>query len=281
MSRARTASACRRIAARARAGRRLARAHRSARGRRRSRARSPDLRIGLAAMQGLAMVTGGRGRRVGARCAGRRRSAADAGVAHRAVDGCATRRGVRRRCSSPRCAAPTPGSPRWPNTFGVARCRWRAHLGVPHGARLHRRRVARDARSHRGGRRWRGHWRTPTAGAADRAARPATGAPGRPGRRTPCSRSTCGGPTRRSSATAASHERRRSSALAGPPISTRARDRDASFNNPTTREWMEARVAAPRGLLSLRDPDDAPVAGFCAFWKVVDQDAHQQSGRSP
>ena len=45
-----------------------------------------------------------------------------------------------------------------------------------------------------------------------------------------------------------------------------------SFNNPTTREWYQNELLRPDVcyLFVLRTAD-APVAGFCAFWKVVDQ----------
>jgi ribosomal-protein-alanine N-acetyltransferase len=47
---------------------------------------------------------------------------------------------------------------------------------------------------------------------------------------------------------------------------------DASFNNPTTREWYEAELKRPDVcyIYVLRTPD-APVAAFCAFWRVADQ----------
>jgi ribosomal-protein-alanine N-acetyltransferase len=46
----------------------------------------------------------------------------------------------------------------------------------------------------------------------------------------------------------------------------------ASFNNPTTREWYEGELQRPEVcfIYVLRTPDQ-PVAGFCAFWLVVDQ----------
>lgn len=46
----------------------------------------------------------------------------------------------------------------------------------------------------------------------------------------------------------------------------------ASFNNPTTRAWYENELDRPEicYVYVLRMPE-APVAGFCAFWKVVDQ----------
>jgi ribosomal-protein-alanine N-acetyltransferase len=47
---------------------------------------------------------------------------------------------------------------------------------------------------------------------------------------------------------------------------------EASFNNPTTREWYEGELKRPEVcfIYVLRAPD-RPVAGFCAFWLVVDQ----------
>lgn len=46
----------------------------------------------------------------------------------------------------------------------------------------------------------------------------------------------------------------------------------ASFNNPTTREWYENELQRPDVcyVFVLRTAG-MPVAGFCAFWKVVDQ----------
>jgi ribosomal-protein-alanine N-acetyltransferase len=46
----------------------------------------------------------------------------------------------------------------------------------------------------------------------------------------------------------------------------------ASFNNPTTREWYEEELKRPDVcfIYVLRTPG-TPVAGFCAFWLVVDQ----------
>ncbi len=45
-----------------------------------------------------------------------------------------------------------------------------------------------------------------------------------------------------------------------------------SFNNPTTREWYQNELQRPDicYVFVLRTPE-APVTGFCAFWKVVDQ----------
>jgi len=47
---------------------------------------------------------------------------------------------------------------------------------------------------------------------------------------------------------------------------------DASFNNPTTREWYEAELQRPEvcHIYVLRTTD-CPVAAFCAFWRVADQ----------
>ncbi len=46
----------------------------------------------------------------------------------------------------------------------------------------------------------------------------------------------------------------------------------ASFNNPTTRAWYESELQRPDVcfLYVVRTSEHA-VAGFCAFWKVVDQ----------
>lgn len=47
---------------------------------------------------------------------------------------------------------------------------------------------------------------------------------------------------------------------------------DASFNNPTTREWYEAELKRPEVcyIYVLRTPE-CPVAAFCAFWRVAEQ----------
>ena len=47
---------------------------------------------------------------------------------------------------------------------------------------------------------------------------------------------------------------------------------DASFNNPTTRGWYEAELARPDvcKVFVIRTPEH-PVAGFLAFWKVLDE----------
>jgi ribosomal-protein-alanine N-acetyltransferase len=47
---------------------------------------------------------------------------------------------------------------------------------------------------------------------------------------------------------------------------------DASFNNPTTREWYETELQRPEVcfIYVLRTPECA-VAAFCAFWLIVDQ----------
>lgn len=46
----------------------------------------------------------------------------------------------------------------------------------------------------------------------------------------------------------------------------------ASFNNPTTRAWYEAELARPEvcKVFVIRT-GAAPVAGFAAFWRVVDE----------
>src|SRR5687767_11114658 len=47
---------------------------------------------------------------------------------------------------------------------------------------------------------------------------------------------------------------------------------EASFNNPTTRQWYENELQRPDVcfVYVVRTPDH-PVAGFCSFWKVLDQ----------
>jgi ribosomal-protein-alanine N-acetyltransferase len=47
---------------------------------------------------------------------------------------------------------------------------------------------------------------------------------------------------------------------------------EASFNNPTTREWYETELQRPEVcfIYVLRTPG-TPVAAFCAFWLVADQ----------
>jgi ribosomal-protein-alanine N-acetyltransferase len=47
---------------------------------------------------------------------------------------------------------------------------------------------------------------------------------------------------------------------------------EASFNNPTTRAWYEAEMARPDvcKVFVIRTPERR-VAGFVAFWKVVDE----------
>src|SRR5688572_22223425 len=47
---------------------------------------------------------------------------------------------------------------------------------------------------------------------------------------------------------------------------------EASFHNPTTREWYERELTRPEVcfLYVLRTPE-TPVAAFCAFWRVADQ----------
>ena len=46
----------------------------------------------------------------------------------------------------------------------------------------------------------------------------------------------------------------------------------ASFNNPTTRQWYERELERPEVcfIYVLRTPD-SPTAAFCAFWRVADQ----------
>lgn len=45
-----------------------------------------------------------------------------------------------------------------------------------------------------------------------------------------------------------------------------------SFNNPTTREWYASELERPEVcFVYVIRTDELPVAGFCAFWKVVDQ----------
>ena len=46
----------------------------------------------------------------------------------------------------------------------------------------------------------------------------------------------------------------------------------ASFNNPTTRQWYENELQRPDVcFVYVIRTRDCPVAGFCAFWKVLDQ----------
>jgi ribosomal-protein-alanine N-acetyltransferase len=47
---------------------------------------------------------------------------------------------------------------------------------------------------------------------------------------------------------------------------------EASFNNPTTREWYERELARPEVcfIYVLHTPDHA-AAAFCAFWRIADQ----------
>jgi ribosomal-protein-alanine N-acetyltransferase len=47
---------------------------------------------------------------------------------------------------------------------------------------------------------------------------------------------------------------------------------EASFNNPTTRTWYEAELARPDvcKVFVIRTPERS-VAGFVAFWKVLDE----------
>lgn len=46
----------------------------------------------------------------------------------------------------------------------------------------------------------------------------------------------------------------------------------ASFNNPTTRQWYENELKRPDVcFVYVVRTAGCPVAGFCAFWKVLDQ----------
>lgn len=47
---------------------------------------------------------------------------------------------------------------------------------------------------------------------------------------------------------------------------------EASFNNPTTREWYEGELKRPEVcFIYILRTVDAPVTGFCAFWLVAEQ----------
>ena len=47
---------------------------------------------------------------------------------------------------------------------------------------------------------------------------------------------------------------------------------EASFNNPTTREWYEGELKRPEVcFIYVLRTTDQPVAGFCAFWRVAEQ----------
>ena len=47
---------------------------------------------------------------------------------------------------------------------------------------------------------------------------------------------------------------------------------EASFYNPTTREWYETELARPEVcFVYVIRTSDAPVAGFVAFWRVLDE----------
>ncbi len=47
---------------------------------------------------------------------------------------------------------------------------------------------------------------------------------------------------------------------------------EASFNNPTTREWYEGELKRPEVcFIYVLRTSELPVAGFCAFWLVADQ----------
>lgn len=46
----------------------------------------------------------------------------------------------------------------------------------------------------------------------------------------------------------------------------------ASFNNPTTRDWYERELQRPEVcFIYVLRTEEAPVAAFCAFWLVIDQ----------
>jgi ribosomal-protein-alanine N-acetyltransferase len=47
---------------------------------------------------------------------------------------------------------------------------------------------------------------------------------------------------------------------------------EASFNNPTTREWYEGELKRPEVcFIYVLRTNEQPVAGFCAFWRVAEQ----------
>jgi [ribosomal protein S18]-alanine N-acetyltransferase len=47
---------------------------------------------------------------------------------------------------------------------------------------------------------------------------------------------------------------------------------EASFNNPTTREWYERELARPEVcFIYVLRTTEHPVAAFCAFWRIADQ----------
>ena len=47
---------------------------------------------------------------------------------------------------------------------------------------------------------------------------------------------------------------------------------EASFNNPTTREWYEGELKRPEVcFVYVLRTEDHPVAAFCAFWLVAEQ----------
>ena len=47
---------------------------------------------------------------------------------------------------------------------------------------------------------------------------------------------------------------------------------DASFNNPTTRAWYEAELQRPEVCkVFVVRTEDLPVAGFAAYWRVLDE----------
>jgi ribosomal-protein-alanine N-acetyltransferase len=47
---------------------------------------------------------------------------------------------------------------------------------------------------------------------------------------------------------------------------------EASFNNPTTREWYERELERPEVcFIYVLKTRESPTAAFCAFWRVADQ----------
>ena len=229
------------------------------------------LRIGLAAIQGLAMtLRQAGGRRLGARRAGRRGAAVRRRRGHaRRLDGCATRRRVRRRVPEARVnrtAVAAVEPPTAAQSGGTARQRWRSRTRrrrrfIGDGAARDRGVIARWSRGAlAGGRRARRRWRRTSR---DLGRDPAPGA-ARPDRRTRSAdlraASRCGDRARAA---------RRAMTRMHRAHSTRAADLDgvlaieeASFNNPTTREWYESELKRPDVCFILRlRTSEHPVAG--------------------
>ena len=47
---------------------------------------------------------------------------------------------------------------------------------------------------------------------------------------------------------------------------------EASFNNPTTRQWYERELERPEVcFIYILQTPESPAAAFCAFWRVADQ----------